>query len=193
MQLYFSIYYKSVACEKCKIHFSLFSQINPSGINQLIVSDTQCVLEFDLPVIYSTVYPDSFIYYTFNADNLSKEFCTPPEDTPTYSAFLLYSEIIEGDKTKEKIVGSVMFDHHFTNNTKVCHVETLWIDKAYRGLGLSLVLMSLAETYAIRKNCDQMQLETLEYQAPGLYEKKLGFTCTDTRQLYPYTVHYESK
>ena len=172
---------------------SLFSQIKTPGIKQLIVSDSRCILEFDLPVIYYTIYPDSFNYYTFDTDSSPEGFNPPLEDTPAYSAFFLYSEVIDGDETKEKVVGSVMFDHHMTNNTKVCHVETLWIDKAYRGLGLSRVLMNLAETYAIRKNCDHMQLETMEYQAPGLYEKKLGFTCTDTRQLYPYTVHYESK
>ena len=53
-------------------------------------------------------------------------------------------------------------------------VHALWVADEVRGRGMGRALMLEAEREAMRRGCTQAFLETLSFQAPGLYEK-LGY------------------
>ena len=55
------------------------------------------------------------------------------------------------------------------------HVEILWVDDALHGQGVGRALMEAAEDEARRRGCHHSHLSTMDFQAPGFYEK-LGYT-----------------
>lgn len=52
------------------------------------------------------------------------------------------------------------------------HIDTIWVDKAYRKNGIGTALMDLAEAEASAMGVDQAYLETTDFQAYGFYEKR---------------------
>lgn len=54
------------------------------------------------------------------------------------------------------------------------HVDVLWLEEQYRGGGLGEQLIQSAESIAIQRGCSMIDLDTFNFQAPGLY-KKLGY------------------
>jgi len=55
------------------------------------------------------------------------------------------------------------------------HVEILWVHDGLRGQGVGRALMEAAEDQARRRGCHHSHLSTMDFQAPGFYEK-LGYT-----------------
>jgi ribosomal protein S18 acetylase RimI-like enzyme len=53
-------------------------------------------------------------------------------------------------------------------------VEFLWIAEPYRRAGLGRALLTAAEDEARARGCDQIVLDTHDFQAPGFYQK-LGY------------------
>jgi ribosomal protein S18 acetylase RimI-like enzyme len=56
----------------------------------------------------------------------------------------------------------------------VAEIKQLWVDAAARGQGLGLALLDAAIDEARRRGCRQVFLQSYDFQAPGLYEKR-GF------------------
>lgn len=56
----------------------------------------------------------------------------------------------------------------------VAEIKQLWVDPAYRSLGLGLALLDAALAEARQRGCRQAFLMSYDFQAPGLYEKR-GF------------------
>jgi ribosomal protein S18 acetylase RimI-like enzyme len=63
----------------------------------------------------------------------------------------------------------------------VCHifwewifVSLLWVDESYRGRGWGSEIMYAVERQAREQNCIGVFLDTVDFQAPGFYEK-LGY------------------
>jgi ribosomal protein S18 acetylase RimI-like enzyme len=54
-------------------------------------------------------------------------------------------------------------------------IAFLWVDESYRGCGIATQLMSAAENEARDRRCEHVFLDTLSFQALGLYQK-LGYT-----------------
>ncbi len=63
-------------------------------------------------------------------------------------------------------------------------INLVWIDAHYRGQGLGQKLMQVAQTQAIKRGCLIAQLDTLDFQAPGFYQK-LGFIIIGTVPKFP--------
>ncbi len=64
------------------------------------------------------------------------------------------------------------------------YVMDLWVNDAYRHLGLGTKLMAMAETEAIRRGCQHVYLDTFDFQACGFYPK-LGYTIWGTLDEFP--------
>ena len=65
-----------------------------------------------------------------------------------------------------------------------CYVRYLFVQEAARGQGHGTALMQAAEKEAISRNCQQIVLETFDFQAPAFYQK-LGFRTVGRIDNYP--------
>ncbi|MBN1963372.1 MAG: GNAT family N-acetyltransferase [Anaerolineae bacterium] len=63
-------------------------------------------------------------------------------------------------------------------------VKILWIDAAWRGQGIGVRLMALAEAEARARGCHHARLTTFDFQARGFYEK-LGFVVVGRMDSFP--------
>ena len=57
---------------------------------------------------------------------------------------------------------------------RVAEIKQLWVDAAWRGNGFGLALLDAALAEARRRGCRQVFLQSYDFQAPGLYERR-GF------------------
>lgn len=67
---------------------------------------------------------------------------------------------------------------------RIADLDTLWVDKNYRGQGLGSALIREAERAAREKGCYVMTLGTFDFQARPFYEKH-GFTVCGTIRDWP--------
>lgn len=65
-----------------------------------------------------------------------------------------------------------------------CYIRYLFVSERMRGQGRGTELMRAVEAEAKARGCQQMVLETHEFQAPGFY-RKLGFTAIGRTDNYP--------
>jgi GNAT superfamily N-acetyltransferase len=63
-------------------------------------------------------------------------------------------------------------------------LECLWVDEAYRGLGLGRRLLTEAETKAKNEGCIACQTMSLSFQAPGFFQK-MGYQVYGVSDSYP--------
>ena len=68
------------------------------------------------------------------------------------------------------IVGGLIGDTHFG----WLEVSIIAVAEHVRGLGIGRRLMELAEQEAVARGCWHVHLDTMDYQAPGFYQK-LGY------------------
>lgn len=61
-----------------------------------------------------------------------------------------------------------------TTYWKRLDIKYLWVDRAFRGNGLSKALLLAAEGEAIQRGCQSSQVDTFDFQALGLY-LKMGY------------------
>lgn len=66
-------------------------------------------------------------------------------------------------------------------------INILWVDAAHRGQGIGAALVARAEAEARTAGCAFAQVDTMEYQARGFYEK-LGYACFG--EVGPYSGKY---
>jgi len=52
-----------------------------------------------------------------------------------------------------------------------CYISTLWVDERMRGQGVGTQLLQAAEQEARARGCQQMILDSYDFQAPGFYQK----------------------
>lgn len=52
------------------------------------------------------------------------------------------------------------------------HVSLFWLDESVRGNGNGRKMLRLAEQEALRRGCQHVHLDTLDFQAPAFYEKQ---------------------
>lgn len=57
---------------------------------------------------------------------------------------------------------------------RVAEIKQLWVDAAWRGRGFGLALLDAALAEARARGCRQVFLQSYDFQAPGLYERR-GF------------------
>jgi GNAT superfamily N-acetyltransferase len=50
-------------------------------------------------------------------------------------------------------------------------LEFVWVDEAHRKQGLGGALLKAAERFAVDKQCKQIQINTMAFQAPAFYQK----------------------
>jgi ribosomal protein S18 acetylase RimI-like enzyme len=74
------------------------------------------------------------------------------------------------------------------------HIIWLYVQPAYRDLGIGMKLMKAVEDYAKERGCKFAFIETMSYQAPEFY-KKLGYKIEFSRSGYAAntTFHYLKK
>jgi ribosomal protein S18 acetylase RimI-like enzyme len=65
-----------------------------------------------------------------------------------------------------------------------CYIRYLFVSENMRGQGQGTLLMRAVETEAKSRGCQQMVLETHDFQAPRFY-RKLGFTIVGRVDSYP--------
>ncbi len=65
-----------------------------------------------------------------------------------------------------------------------CYIRHLFIPASMRGQGLGSRIMRMVEEEAVARRCEQIVLETHDFQAPGFY-RKLGFTNVAAVEGYP--------
>lgn len=63
------------------------------------------------------------------------------------------------------------------------YIKHLWVDEDFRGQGLGMDLLNKAEQEAKARQCTILWVDTLSYQAPGLY-KKAGYKAAATVPQY---------
>jgi ribosomal protein S18 acetylase RimI-like enzyme len=82
-------------------------------------------------------------------------------------------------KTGEFVGGLLGFTHfnHF-------FVSAIFVDQEFRREGIGRELIRRAEALALEHGCDNIYLDTFDFQAPGFY-KKLGFKVFGTLNDYP--------
>ncbi len=54
------------------------------------------------------------------------------------------------------------------------YVDLLFVEEKYRGQGVGTHLLKTAETWAKKRGCHHVNLNTITFQAPGFY-RKLGY------------------
>ena len=63
------------------------------------------------------------------------------------------------------------------------NIERLWVHENYRSRGLGKLLVETAEKQAIDRGCRHAHVDTMDFQAPGMYTK-LGYrVMTEYRNL----------
>lgn len=74
------------------------------------------------------------------------------------------------------------------------YVKFLWVDDAFKGLGIGRQLLSQIEQKAMDVGCEYVLLDTYSFQAKPFYEKQ-GYSCVLTLDNYPVTqkMHYLTK
>ena len=74
------------------------------------------------------------------------------------------------------------------------HIKYVWVAEQFRGKGHARSLLASAETYAKKRGCHGVLLETFSFQAKPLYEK-LGFRVFGQVDDYPpgHTQYFLSK
>jgi ribosomal protein S18 acetylase RimI-like enzyme len=65
-----------------------------------------------------------------------------------------------------------------------CYIRYLFVAENLRGQGRGTLLMRAVETEAKARGCQQIVLETHDFQAPGFYQK-LGFAVVGRADNYP--------
>lgn len=65
-------------------------------------------------------------------------------------------------------------------------IDNLWVDSSLRGQGIGGQLLDEAEAIAIKRGCNQVLLDTLEFQAKPFYEAR-GYQVKWTQEAYPAT------
>jgi len=70
-----------------------------------------------------------------------------------------------------------------------CYIRYLFVSEHVRGQGRGTLLMRTVEAEAKSRGCQQMVLETHEFQAPGFYQK-FGFTAVGHTNNYPRGYQY---
>jgi ribosomal protein S18 acetylase RimI-like enzyme len=58
---------------------------------------------------------------------------------------------------------------------RVAEIKQLWVDRRHRGHGYGLALLDAALAEARARGCRKVFLQSYDFQAPGLYERR-GFT-----------------
>jgi len=66
-------------------------------------------------------------------------------------------------------------------------IQELWVDEAHRGARIGSRLVRAFESAAAARGCSTYYLETLDFQAPGFYEK-LGYRIVFTLDVLPHGV-----
>lgn len=78
--------------------------------------------------------------------------------------------------TKNKIIaGTIGQIIEYKNMGKSCKISTVWVDEKHRQCGLGKEIMNATINYAKNKKCQNIHVETYEWQAKPFYEK-CGFT-----------------
>lgn len=54
------------------------------------------------------------------------------------------------------------------------YMDQLYIDPSYRGQGWGKKLVQMAENFGCEQNCNMLTVTTMDWEAPGFYEK-LGY------------------
>jgi GNAT superfamily N-acetyltransferase len=77
---------------------------------------------------------------------------------------------LEARNEKGKFIGGL------TGSTYLgwLYVDLLFVEEKYRGQGVGKQLLQKAETWAKKRGCHHVNLNTITFQAPGFY-RKLGF------------------
>ncbi len=88
-------------------------------------------------------------------------------------------ELLIAEKEGE-ILGLIAFGcyHQFRLQGCCCHIDTLVVDKASRGLGIGKMLIQKAEEYAQKKEATEIELTTANYRrAHGTHAfyKSIGY------------------
>ena len=60
-------------------------------------------------------------------------------------------------------------------NWKWLYIRHLWVKEEYRGKGLGVQLMQMAETEAIKRKCQGMYIDTFDGKTADFYEQRCGF------------------
>ena len=86
--------------------------------------------------------------------------------------------------TNDCIVGGIVGN---TNTPHIAYIDHLWVDDAHRGALLGSRLLQAFENRARTLCCEQVCVDTFDYQAPAFYEKnnyQLYQTIFDELQRY---------
>lgn len=86
------------------------------------------------------------------------------EETP----FLHINKCIKNDN---EIIGGVLAEIYWN----VLHINILWVKESYRNKGYATALLNDVENIAKEMNCKTAHLDTFDFQAKSLYEKR-GYT-----------------
>jgi ribosomal protein S18 acetylase RimI-like enzyme len=65
-----------------------------------------------------------------------------------------------------------------------CYIRSLYLPTNMRNQGVGTRIMSTVEQEAVARGCEQIVLETHDFQAPGFY-RKLGFIAVGVVDGYP--------
>jgi GNAT superfamily N-acetyltransferase len=70
-----------------------------------------------------------------------------------------------------ELIGGLLSETYW----KWLHISILWVHEDYRHEGLGKQLMAQAEAEAIRRGCQHADVDTMDFQAPGFYQR-LGYS-----------------
>lgn len=109
----------------------------------------------------------------------------PTQDVP----FIKICRCAKDDKGN--VIGGVLACAVLWN---VLHVETVWVDDKWRGMGLASNLLEEVEKEAIEKGCYRSMVNTYDFQAKPFYEK-CGYQVCGTVEDMPkgHTYYYLTK
>ena len=107
------------------------------------------------------------------------------------AALMAYNREQAGDSAQAPLVLSVRApDGHVVGGLVAAtawgwlYVDLLWVDAAYRGLGLGRDLLRAAEAEARHRGCVGAFVDTFDFQAPWLYERE-GYTRCGVLEGFP--------